>query len=103
MKHYLNIGAIISPRMDQIDFTGPFEVLSAVLLRGDRVAQEIQLGVEYAPEPPFHSGSTASAPPEIWRAVEERISGLAMKRLSTARRVASNLGLQVMTQPAPHE
>lgn len=26
----LNIGALIFPRMDQIDFTGPFEVLSRV-------------------------------------------------------------------------
>jgi cyclohexyl-isocyanide hydratase len=28
MNNQLNIGAIIYPRMDQIDFTGPFEVLS---------------------------------------------------------------------------
>src|SRR5262249_13183358 len=26
--NHLNIGAIVYPRMDQIDFTGPFEVLS---------------------------------------------------------------------------
>jgi cyclohexyl-isocyanide hydratase len=29
MKH-LTIGALIFPRMDQIDFTGPFEVLSRI-------------------------------------------------------------------------
>ena len=28
MANHLNIGAIIYPEMDQIDFTGPFEVLS---------------------------------------------------------------------------
>jgi len=28
MANHLNIGALIYPEMDQIDFTGPFEVLS---------------------------------------------------------------------------
>ena len=32
----------------------------ATLLRGDRVAQEIQLGIEYAPQPPFNSGTPAT-------------------------------------------
>ncbi len=72
----------------------------AALLRGDRVAQEIQLGIEYAPEPPFDSGTPASAPPEIWDAVQQRISGLSMKRLATARRVASKLGIQVKSEPS---
>lgn len=75
----------------------------AALLRGDQVAQEIQLGIEYAPEPPFQSGTPTSAPPEIRKAVEARISGLSMKRLSTARRVASKLGIQVKTESGPHE
>jgi hypothetical protein len=75
----------------------------ASLLRGDQVAQEIQLGIEYAPEPPFHSGTPASAPPEMLRAVENRISGLTMKRLSRARRVASKLGLHVETGAGTRE
>lgn len=29
-QQHLHIGALIFPRMDQIDFTGPFEVLSRV-------------------------------------------------------------------------
>jgi len=29
-KNHLTIGALIFPRMDQIDFTGPFEVLSRI-------------------------------------------------------------------------
>ena len=37
----------------------------AALLRGDRAAQEIQLGIEYAPEPPFDSGTPRTAPPEV--------------------------------------
>jgi transcriptional regulator GlxA family with amidase domain len=34
-------------------------------IAGERVAQAIQLGIEYDPEPPFDSGSVAKAPPEI--------------------------------------
>ena len=29
------------------------------------MAQAIQLGIEYDPEPPFDSGSPAKAPPEL--------------------------------------
>jgi cyclohexyl-isocyanide hydratase len=29
-SHHLTIGALIFPRLDQIDFTGPFEVLSRI-------------------------------------------------------------------------
>jgi cyclohexyl-isocyanide hydratase len=34
-------------------------------LRGDEVAQAIQLDMAYAPEPPFNSGTPESAPPAI--------------------------------------
>lgn len=34
-------------------------------LRGDTVAQAIQLGIEYDPEPPFDAGSPATAPAAI--------------------------------------
>ena len=37
----------------------------AARIAGDQVAQAIQLGIEYDPQPPFDSGSTTSAPPEI--------------------------------------
>lgn len=37
----------------------------AARIAGDDVAQLIQLYIEYDPEPPFSSGSTSSAPPEI--------------------------------------
>ena len=36
----------------------------AGLLWGDRVAEEIQLGMEYAPEPPYRAGTPETAPPE---------------------------------------
>jgi putative intracellular protease/amidase len=37
----------------------------AAQVAGDDVAKAIQLGIEYQPEPPFSSGSTATAPPQI--------------------------------------
>jgi transcriptional regulator GlxA family with amidase domain len=37
----------------------------AARIAGDQVAQAIQLGIEYDPQPPFQSGSTATAPQEI--------------------------------------
>ena len=40
-------------------------------LAGDRVAQAIQLGIEYDPDPPFDSGSPAKAPPEVIELVRD--------------------------------
>jgi putative intracellular protease/amidase len=37
----------------------------AQLEAGDTVAQAIQLGIEYDPQPPFEAGSPEKAPPEI--------------------------------------
>jgi transcriptional regulator GlxA family with amidase domain len=37
----------------------------AARIAGPEVAQAIQLGIEYDPEPPFDSGSTSKAAPEI--------------------------------------
>jgi cyclohexyl-isocyanide hydratase len=47
---------------------GALRVVS--LLRGDRAAQMIQLSIQYAPEPPFDSGSPASAPSDVLDAVK---------------------------------
>lgn len=41
----------------------------AARIAGEQVAQAIQLGIEYDPEPPFDAGSPASAPAEIVEAV----------------------------------
>jgi transcriptional regulator GlxA family with amidase domain len=48
----------------------------AARIAGPEVAQAIQLGIEYDPEPPFDSGSTAKAPPEI----VELVRGVAAAR-----------------------
>lgn len=67
----------------------------ASLLRGDRAAQQIQLAIEYAPEPPFHSGTPSTAPPEVLDAVRAETRSLTRSRVETARRVAAKLGMPV--------
>jgi putative intracellular protease/amidase len=49
----------------------------AAHIAGDELAQGIQLGIEYDPEPPFDSGSTDKAPAEIIELVKERRAQLA--------------------------
>jgi transcriptional regulator GlxA family with amidase domain len=44
------------------------------LERGDLVAQAIQLAIEYAPEPPFNSGSPRTAAPEVVAMVKQMFS-----------------------------
>lgn len=65
----------------------------AALLRGDRVAQEIQLHIQYAPEPPFNSGTPASAPPEVLAAASSANREIREARLTTAKRIATKLGV----------
>jgi cyclohexyl-isocyanide hydratase len=64
----------------------------AALLRGDKTAQEIQLNIEYAPEPPFHSGTPETARPEILKAVLTKGREMKEARTATARRIAVRLG-----------
>jgi cyclohexyl-isocyanide hydratase len=65
----------------------------AAELRGEKVAQVIQLGMEYAPEPPFSSGTPESAPSDVLAEAHKTGEGLAARRLETARRVAARLGI----------
>ena len=46
-------------------------------IAGDELAQAIQLGIEYDPEPPFDTGSTEKAPTEIIELVKSRRAQLA--------------------------
>lgn len=62
-------------------------------LRGERVAQLIQLGMAYAPEPPFQSGTPESAPPDVLAEAQQAGQPLATRRLETARRLAARLGI----------
>jgi cyclohexyl-isocyanide hydratase len=55
------------------------------LLRGETVAQELQLYMAYDPKPPFQAGSPASAPASIVRTVTDRAQPITEQRLETAR------------------
>jgi cyclohexyl-isocyanide hydratase len=67
----------------------------ASLLRGDAIAEEIQLSIQYAPNPVFHSGTPDSAPAEVLRAFNESYSAIAASREAEARRFAAILGVAV--------
>lgn len=62
------------------------------LLRGDTVAQEVQLSMAYDPKPPFQAGSPASAPASILSAVTEQARSITEKRLATARAYQARQG-----------
>lgn len=68
-------------------------LLLAAELRGEEVAQFIQLDMAYAPEPPFNSGTPESAPPAILEQAKRSYRKMTAQREATARRVAARLGL----------
>ena len=68
----------------------------AAALRGDDAARLIQLGMQYAPEPPFDSGTPRTAPPAIVAQARAAAAGITARREATARAIAAELGI-----PAP--
>jgi cyclohexyl-isocyanide hydratase len=65
----------------------------AAELRGDHVAQVIQLHMSYAPEPPFDSGTPETAPAAILDEARGSVRAITARREQTARRVAAKLGI----------
>jgi transcriptional regulator GlxA family with amidase domain len=45
----------------------------AARIAGDEVAQTIQLGIEYDPQPPFSAGSPRTAPPQVVERARQRL------------------------------
>ena len=72
----------------------------AAELRGDAVAQSIQLQMQYAPEPPFDSGTPETAPPAVLEEAKRAYRAITRRREETARRVARRLGIAVPVVPA---
>jgi cyclohexyl-isocyanide hydratase len=68
-------------------------LLMAAKLRGVDVAQQIQLEIEYAPDPPFRAGSPKTAPPSVLRSVQEKYRPAREARRTTACRIATKLGV----------
>jgi cyclohexyl-isocyanide hydratase len=59
------------------------------LLRGDAAAQEIQLAIEYAPNPVFQSGSPETAPAEVLRSFHKKYEPIRSARETEAIRYAA--------------
>ncbi len=62
-------------------------------LRGEDAAKMIQLYMVYAPEPPFNSGTPATAPAAILAEARRNIAGMTARREATARRIGASLGI----------
>ncbi|MCV9947591.1 DJ-1/PfpI family protein [Rhizobium sp. BT-175] len=65
----------------------------AAELRGDKVAQQIQLYMQYHPEPPFDAGTPERAPKDVLEVTREAVRGLTERRIETAKRVGQRLGV----------
>jgi cyclohexyl-isocyanide hydratase len=63
----------------------------AATLRGEKVAQQIQLTMEYNPQPPFTSGSPHTAPAEVVSAVRAGGQALQARRLATCQDIAARI------------
>ena len=69
----------------------------AAELRGDEVAQGIQLFMEYAPQPPFNSGTPETAPATVLAQTRQSVAKITAQREVTAQRIATKLGIIVPT------
>jgi cyclohexyl-isocyanide hydratase len=67
----------------------------ASLLCGDEIAQEIQLSIQYAPNPVFHSSTPEIAPAELLHAFNKSYSTVVASREAEARRFVTILGVAV--------
>jgi cyclohexyl-isocyanide hydratase len=65
----------------------------AAELRGEEAAQSIQLYMQYAPEPPFTSGTPQTAPAAVLEGARRAVKAITEQREITARRVAARLGI----------
>ncbi|GAA3512929.1 DJ-1/PfpI family protein [Aeromicrobium panaciterrae] len=77
----------VTPSHDRVVIDGKYATAAGVsagidlaltlagTMMGDDVAQTVQLIIEYAPEPPYNSGSTSTAPPEILENAKRVLSG----------------------------
>jgi cyclohexyl-isocyanide hydratase len=60
-------------------------------IAGNEFAQSVQLGIEYAPAPPFNSGSPELAPPHILASTQERYERVRGAREAAVARAAARL------------
>ena len=60
-------------------------------LAGAEMAQAIQLGIEYAPAPPFNAGSPETSPPEILARVRENYAAALPRRRAAVEAAAARM------------
>ncbi|WP_193048413.1 DJ-1/PfpI family protein [Mycolicibacterium baixiangningiae] len=75
----------------------------AAQLRGDEIAQTIQLYMAYAPEPPFNSGTPETAPAAVLKQALQATQAVTQQREQTARAVAQRLGIRTTPDLDPAE
>ncbi len=63
-------------------------------LAGPAVAEAIQLGLEYAPAPPFDAGRPDTAPPDVLAKVRERTAAGLAERARLVAEAAARLGAE---------
>ena len=69
-----------------------FALAVAAELAGAEFAQALQLGIEYAPAPPFNAGRPETAPAAVLAAVEARMAEIMPARRAGAAAAAARLG-----------
>ncbi|MBD0273356.1 MAG: DJ-1/PfpI family protein, partial [Acetobacteraceae bacterium] len=68
-----------------------FALAIAAEIAGPEAAQAIQLHIEYAPAPPFDSGTPKTAPPAVLEETRRRASATRAEREALVGRVAAKL------------
>ena len=68
-----------------------FALVVAAELAGEAFAQGLQLGLEYAPAPPWNAGRPETAPPEVLAAVQRNMEAIMPPRLAQAKQAAAAL------------
>jgi len=76
-----------------------FALTVAAELAGETFAQALQLGIEYAPAPPFNAGRPETAAPDVLAAVQAKMAALLPTRWAGAEAAAARLG-QLMPKSA---
>lgn len=68
-----------------------FAFVLAAELAGETFAKSVQLGLEYAPAPPFEAGRPELAPPEVLAAVKSRMAPIVESNAAAAKEAAGRL------------
>lgn len=66
-----------------------FALVVLAELGGDDLARSLQLGLEYAPAPPFDAGTPETAPPGVLAAYNQRLAAVMPIREDEARKAAA--------------